>query len=420
MMLTVVEGLVLAGGACVMGYCLMLCLASLVAWSRSREAPLIWPRHVFAVLIPAHNTESTIGQTIERFLQRIQYPRDLFDLIVIPVRCLDRTAAIARQKGAIVYERGHGAWTDRDDAIQSTIERLLAKRRHDAFIILETTVEVSPNFLGVMSDKLSKGAKVIQAGYRVTGPFPSWAASVAAGVRAVSIYLCPLLSHRPGLSLGLQRVGVCLARSIVEKYGVRTPSVTDGLAYAARLLLDHVLVTFAPKAVVSETAPPDPAPADRPVSQRVIARCHLIRDYTLPLLWSGVRGRSAAQMSGAINTLIPPFPWLFSGTLVLLILSTLAHRLTPHPYSARLVIGWECMIAGQMVMAVSGFVRGRVPALVYLTLPSIPLYLLWQAYRSWTGGWNHAPDEVVSQGRVFSAARGALPGRRVMNRHNVR
>lgn len=418
MILTVVECLVLAGWACIVLYCLILCLASWMA--RSREAPLIWPRHVFAVLIPAQNAETTIGHTLERFLHTLQYPREMFDLIVVPVQCTDRTAAVARQKGALVHDQGRREGMDRDEAIQSSIERLLSKRRHDAFVILEAEVDVSPNFLAVMSDQLSKGAQVVQAGYQIAGPLPSWTADLAAARRAVSAYLCPLWNNRLRLFIGLQRVGMCLARSVVEKYGVRTPGITEGMAYTARLLLDEVPVVFASNALVFESGHPSPAPVRRSLSQRFAIRWHLIRQYTIPLLWTGIQWRSATRVSGAINLLLPPFSWLFGGSLVMVVASVLSHRFILHPGAARLLMGWALVIAGQIVIVVNGCLRAHVPALVYLALPFTPLYLLWQACQSGVRGWVRRTGEATSQNPVLSPAGGPLPGRRVTHRSDVR
>lgn len=418
MIFTVVECLALAGWACIVLYCLTLCMASWM--TRLREAPLIWPRHVFAMLIPAQNAEPVIGQTLERLYQGLRYPRDMFDLIVIPVHCTDRTAAISRQKGAVVYERGNREWADWDDAIQSSLERLLSKRRYDAYVILEAGTEVSPNFLAVMSDKLSKGAKAVQAGYQIASPLTAWAACITPGMRAISMYLCPLWQSRRRFSIGLQRIGMCLTRYIVEQYGVRSPAITDSTAYTTRLLLDNTLVSFAPKALVFDAGQTSPAPERRSLRQRFAARWQLIRQSTIPLIRSGIQWRSATQVSGAIHLLIPPFPWLFGGSLILLAMTTLSHRFTPTPYSAKLVIGWELVIIGQMIMMVSGLVHARAPALVYLALPSTPLYLLWRSCQAWLRGFARRTEETTPRGRVLSTAGRPVSGRRVANRSTVR
>ena len=379
-LLIVFEFLVLAGWVCIVLYGFIL---SIMGWmTKRREAPLIWPRHVFAVLIPAENAEAVIGQTLDRLLKDIRYPRSMYDLIVVPVNCKDRTPTIAKQKDAIVYGPGKRRWRNRTDAIQASVERLYAKRRYDACVILDTTVGVSPNFLAVLSDRLSKGSKIIQSGYQLAGPASSWKAGISAAVRAVSPSLFTLWTNRFRLAVGLHHVGVCLSREVVEKYGVRSPAVTDGIPYMIRLLRDDVAVTFAPKAIVYDHGyTPPPSQSFR---QQISMRWELMRQHAFTLIREGVQWRSAAQISGGLNLMMPPFSLLLGGAVLLLAISACAHSMTMHPLTDEMIMGWSIVIMGLIALVVSRLVYTRAPALAYLTLPSLPLYYAWRSIQSWT------------------------------------
>jgi len=61
------------------------------------------PESRFLVLIPAHNEEKVIGDII-RNLEKMDYPRELYDYYVIADNCTDRTAEVARGLGANVIE----------------------------------------------------------------------------------------------------------------------------------------------------------------------------------------------------------------------------------------------------------------------------------------------------------------------------
>ena len=100
------------------------------------------------------NDEGTIGRTVEH-LRRNKYTRSMFDVIVAPVNCTDQTPTIARRKGAVVYGPGKQRWSDADEAVHGVLERLSAKDRYDAYVILDVRSRISANFLAVMSDKLS-------------------------------------------------------------------------------------------------------------------------------------------------------------------------------------------------------------------------------------------------------------------------
>ena len=58
----------------------------------------------FAIVVPAHNEEIAIAKTVGSLVS-IEYPRALFDVLVVADNCTDTTAALARAGGAEVLER---------------------------------------------------------------------------------------------------------------------------------------------------------------------------------------------------------------------------------------------------------------------------------------------------------------------------
>ena len=380
-LLLVVESLVLAGWVCIALYGLILSIAT---WVKKRhEAPLIHPRHVFAVVIPTTNAERIIGRTLDRLSQSIRYPNGMFDFIVVPVNSTDRTTTIARQKGATVYGPGKRRWRDRNDAIQSALERLASKNKYDAYAILDPRADVSPEYLAVLSDNLSKGAKIIQTGYRFAGSSKSWKAALAAALHAISPSLFILWSGRFRLAVGLRRIGVCLTKEVVEKYGVRSPSITDGVPYMTRLLRDNVAITYAPNAIVYDHGHTNPP--IRSFRRQLAMRWRLLRNDAMALIRDGYEWRSGAQMAGGVNLLIPPLSILFIGAILLLGLSSYLHGTTLNPMSADslLVLGWEIIVAVLLSLVLFRLVLIRAPVLAYMALPTLPLYVLWRSVQSW-------------------------------------
>ena len=171
MYLSLLESVVLAGWTGLVAYGFLLSLIGRIRGSG--KAPLIYPRHVFGLVVPAGNDEGSIGRTVEH-LRRNKYPRGLFDVIVAPVNSTDQTATIARRKGAVVYGPGKQRWRDGEDAVLGVLERLSVKDRYDAYIILDVRSRISANYLAVMNDKLSKGALAVQSGYSVSGRKWTW------------------------------------------------------------------------------------------------------------------------------------------------------------------------------------------------------------------------------------------------------
>lgn len=69
------------------------------------------PQSRFLVLVPAHNEERVIADIIDN-LNRMDYPRELYDFYIIADNCTDQTAQVAREAGAQVIE----TWKDGPDA----------------------------------------------------------------------------------------------------------------------------------------------------------------------------------------------------------------------------------------------------------------------------------------------------------------
>jgi cellulose synthase/poly-beta-1,6-N-acetylglucosamine synthase-like glycosyltransferase len=61
------------------------------------------PKMRFLVLIPAHNEEEVIAGIIDN-MNRMEYPRELYDFYVLADNCTDRTVEIAQELGAKVLE----------------------------------------------------------------------------------------------------------------------------------------------------------------------------------------------------------------------------------------------------------------------------------------------------------------------------
>src|ERR1700746_195738 len=62
------------------------------------------PRLRFGMVVPAHNEENGIAATVQSLLS-IDYPKDLFSVIVVADNCNDATAQRAEAAGARVLVR---------------------------------------------------------------------------------------------------------------------------------------------------------------------------------------------------------------------------------------------------------------------------------------------------------------------------
>src|SRR5215217_4504464 len=82
------------------GYLLLFVLLS----GRLAALPASPKRHVFRLIVPSHNEEQGIADTVHSLLQ-VDYPKDAFAVVVVADNCTDATADRARESGAEVLER---------------------------------------------------------------------------------------------------------------------------------------------------------------------------------------------------------------------------------------------------------------------------------------------------------------------------
>lgn len=117
----------------------------------------------FAILIAARNEESCIAGLIES-LQAQRYPRELFDIWVLPNNCTDHTVEAAQRAGARIMEmpssvRSKGA------ALQYAADTLLRGQQHyDAFCVFDADNEADPAFLAEMNQRC-RALQSLKAGF---------------------------------------------------------------------------------------------------------------------------------------------------------------------------------------------------------------------------------------------------------------
>lgn len=105
----------------------------------------------FAMIVCAHNEEQVIGQLVEN-LHLLNYSDQLYDIFVVADNCKDNTAQIARQAGAIVYERFNDNEKGKGFAMDWMFQRLFEmERQYDAVCVFDADNLVHPNFLREMT-----------------------------------------------------------------------------------------------------------------------------------------------------------------------------------------------------------------------------------------------------------------------------
>ena len=211
------------------------------------------PKTRFAVVIAARNEQAVIGRLVKSLLAQ-DYPKELFDVFVVPNNCTDDTAGEALRAGARVLNC-HWPVKNKGDALRQAFCRLEGKG-YDAFAVFDADNVVDRQYLKKTNDAFCAGAQVVKGRQMALNPHESWVAG------CYDLYFClfDLIYHRPrangGLSAKLVGTGFALHRSVLERLGGwNTQTVAEDAEFAALCAREDIRVCWAPEAVTWDEEP---------------------------------------------------------------------------------------------------------------------------------------------------------------------
>ena len=227
-------------------------------WKKPPKTVKAPERRRFAVLIAARNEEIVIGQLIES-LKKQDYPAELIKIYVMADNCTDRTAEIARECGAVVYERFDRVHIGKGYVMHELIERM-KKDGHfsqaDAFFIFDADNILRENYISEMNKVLSNGYSLV-TGYRNSKNFgDNW---ITAGVGLWFLRETRYLNYPRyliGSSAAIGGTGFCFKREVIEYYGGwNFFTLTEDLEFTSCLIRDGYKIGFCREAELYDEQP---------------------------------------------------------------------------------------------------------------------------------------------------------------------
>lgn len=120
--------------------------------------------HKYAFIIAARNESAVIGNLIQSIKQQ-RYPSELIDVVVVADNCTDNTADIARENGAIVYERFNKVLVGKGYALDYAFNEIAKERgdytAYDGYFIFDADNIVDRNYVAEMNKVFNSGYNVI-------------------------------------------------------------------------------------------------------------------------------------------------------------------------------------------------------------------------------------------------------------------
>ena len=298
-------------------YQLMVSLCSLV---KLKDKPILEEKNNrFMAIIPAHNEEKVVGNLIAS-LQRQKYPKDLYDIYVIADNCTDNTAEVARNAGAIVYERFDEEHKTKGYALNWFLKQKIEEDApYDAFCIFDADNIVDENFIKNMNKKLCQGEEVVQ-GYRdIKNPTDNW---ITAGY-AIFYWTMNRFYHLARYNLGLSPLingtGFMVKFDLIKPTGWDTKTLTEDIEFSLKTIISGKKLGWATDAIVYDEQPVGFKQSWSQRSRWTVGHIQCLKEYTGPLAAAVKEHKTLMNFDGLLYMLgsIP----MFVLTIVLLLLN---------------------------------------------------------------------------------------------------
>ena len=178
-------------------------------------------RNRYAVIISARNERDVIHNLIDS-IKKQNYPAELIDTFVCADNCTDGTAAVARARGAIVFERFDSMRIGKGYALDFLFERLRASgafARYDGFFFFDADNLLHEDFIAEMNKSFAAGNRIITS-YRNSKNYgDNW---ISAGYSLWFLRDAQYMNN-PRMQLKTSSVvggtGFLVAREVIEKNG---------------------------------------------------------------------------------------------------------------------------------------------------------------------------------------------------------
>ncbi len=205
-------------------------------------------RHRYAFFIAAHNEEAVIANLV-RSIKEQDYPSELIDIFVVADACTDDTARVAREAGAIVYERNDRARKGKSWVMDYGFDRILNEYpgRYEAFFIFDADNLLSRDYVSIMNDAFDQGYLALTS-YRNSKNYgSSWISSAYATWFLREARFLNNARMICGTSCAVSGSGFLVSAKIIEgMHGWDFHTLTEDIQFSTFCAIHGVRIGYAP------------------------------------------------------------------------------------------------------------------------------------------------------------------------------
>lgn len=379
-------GLTWALALCVGVFSTYMLMIVVGAWLRrlkphSSDNPLS-----FVVIIPAHNEEQGIGQTVTQ-LRRVEYPPEKVRIIVIADNCTDATAERAEQAGAIVMRRSDSVNRGKGQALDWILrehKQLIGSADLVAFI--DADMNVDAGFFAAMAAAFSEpDVRVAQGRYIVANP----ARSALSAIGFTSF--CYVNHVRPagrcfwGGTADLKGSGMVFRTEFLLPRGWGAHSIAEDVQLGKELMLEGIRVMYVPAALVTSDIPATLSQVAVQQSRWEGGKRAVFSNLVPTVIRAFCRRPSKLLLDGLLDLSVPSLSIVVLLCVVGFVLSWWLGSVSVWVFLASILTF--------SLAVLTGLVQNRASFSVYGRLLAIPGFFFWKLLLLARVAWNSAPTE---------------------------
>lgn len=336
------------------------------------EAALLGRRPSLAVVMPAHDEEPTIGETVRRLLPQL-LPEDR--LIVVADNCTDLTAEVARQHGATVLERQDAKARGKGYALDFAL-RHLASAPPEVVVFVDADCTLSEGSIAALATTAMRERCPAQGVYLFAPPAePTLRDRISGLAIAIKNEARPRGLAWLDVPCLLQGSGMAFTWDMLQGIKLASSNIVEDM----QLGVDLAVAGHGPRLVTTARVRGVlPSAEGAKASQRTRwEHGHLmtIIQVVPKLLVQALRQRDWRLLLLAFDLAVPPLALHLFGAVATLVLAFFYALFSGHWYLVRWVF-WPLVLATcAIALAQQRFARGT---LRLKDLVGVPQYIMWK------------------------------------------
>ena len=268
-----------------------------------------------ACIIPARNEDKVIGNLLES-LNNQNYPKELYDIFVLPNNCIDNTENVAKEKFAKIINCDNIYAKSKGDVLRHAFD-YLREYDYDAYIIFDADNIVHPEFIEKMNNVLCAGYRLAQ-GYRDSkNPSDSWISGSYSLHYMIQNYFLNKARMNINWSSFINGTGFMISKDLIEEKGYSSNTMTEDIELSVKCAIGNEKIAFAEEAITYDEQPITLAQSWKQRERWSIGTLQCLKIYSKELVTDIFKNKNFASLDSLLFLLAPIIQLAGAATFIL-------------------------------------------------------------------------------------------------------